>query len=233
VKLKCGHIYKLGLIMTLPNISKKALNQLIEKQKADTFWSHFMTFISWDYDLQGEEKEGSVIIWKQNSWNRTFYPVHTFRATDRDSLVYVNSKLNRFGRLLLSFMALIPLVILWQIFIQATAFKPAVILAAITMGFFFIVGIVMRKIYRTEKMHQLEDLFLALGHEYPKTREHEWSIGKILLRLFTYPFCIFLVALSLIEAIPNGEYVYGILALVFSLTYLITDLAMMVKKANE
>lgn len=219
--------------MTPPNINKEALKQLIEKQKTDAFWNHFLTFISLDDALQGEGKGDEMIVWKQNSWNRTFYPVHTFRAIDSDKLAYVHSKLNSFGKVLLALIALIPIVILWQIFIQPLVFKTAVILATINMSFFFIVGVVMRKVYRTEKMHQLEDIFMALGEEYPKAREHEWSVGKILLRLFTYPFCIFLVALSLIEAIPKGEYLYGLLALIFSLTYLISDLVMIVKKAKN
>ncbi|MCB9222719.1 MAG: hypothetical protein H6582_00975 [Crocinitomicaceae bacterium] len=67
------------------------------------------------------------------------------------------------------------------------------------------------------------------GMEYVKKKEFndtQWNWKMILIRLFLYPFCIFLLSFSFFYLIPNKEFVISIPLVAISLVYLFVDLYM-------
>ncbi len=211
--------------MTQAKITKSALKQLFEKQRADTLWNHLITAINWDYSFQGIDLGHEIRLWQQNSWNRPFYPVHTFVATQDGGFVYANSKLNIYGKVLRILLWCIPAVLLWNILTEQFPFNAKIVFTVLIVVFVFSILLVSRRFYKNELDYQLEDIYEVLGIK-PATKKTkiEWSFGKTVMRLFTYPLSIFLIAISLIVAIPQGEYLHGIITLIVCFTYLVSDL---------
>jgi hypothetical protein len=86
---------------------------------------------------------------------------------------------------------------------------------------------VARKLYYFEKQNQLDHIFDILEIQVEeKEPEKEWSIKNILIRLFTYPFCLFLIGLNIFLIIPNGQYILAIASFIVIGFYLIADLKM-------
>ncbi|MEO9533777.1 MAG: hypothetical protein ABJG68_02175 [Crocinitomicaceae bacterium] len=64
----------------------------------------------------------------------------------------------------------------------------------------------------------------------PEFNNNQWSIKMILIRLFLYPFCIFLIYTSLFLIIPEGRFDLAIPILALSIGYIFSDLYMIFKK---
>lgn len=187
------------------DILKKDVENLIEVNSKHSIFSHFWNAISNDMRSKGCIVNNSVLVWRQNNWNAFFYPVFTFKFNKNRQLVEIKDSLNPFGRLLISIISIafvyfiIPENILsynlqgnWQWFVLIAIFM-------------LLVTMLSRKIYKTEKNNQLELIyeFLEIESENHKTI-NEWSLPKVLTRLFTYPFCIFIIAICIWGIIENS-----------------------------
>ena len=220
--------------MAQSKTTRKTLKQLIEKQRPDTLWNHFINFISWDYSFQGVDLGNEIRLWQQNFWNRPFYPIHTFVATEDGDFIYANSNLNNDGKVIHIMLWFIPAVLLWNTLTEQFPFKAKIVHTALILVFVFSFLLVSRRFYKNELDYQLEDIYEVLGiNPAFKNAKNEWSFGKIIFRLFTYPLSIFLIAISLIVAIPEGEYLYSTITLIVCFTYLISDLWMVTKKSRS
>ncbi|TXD67780.1 hypothetical protein ESV24_15120 [Aequorivita lipolytica] len=60
--------------------------------------------------------------------------------------------------------------------------------------------------------------------------EKEWFAKNILIRLFTYPFCLFLIGINIFLIIPNGQYLLAIGSLTMVSFYIIADLKMILRR---
>ncbi|MGX1930060.1 hypothetical protein [Flagellimonas sp. 2504JD4-2] len=102
----------------------------------------------------------------------------------------------------------------------------------------------MRKVSRTEKKIMTDELketieniekekfpekFIArLEKNIPK--ENEWTLKKIITRIFFYPFCMGIIYLCLTGFLPKGQYFYALFGTAVCGAYLYSDLSSIFKK---
>ena len=79
-------------------ITKKDIEQLIELKREDTFFNHLKTIYSFDFRPTGEIGRNEIKLWRQNSWNRTFYPIFRFELNANNHLINITDKLNPIGK---------------------------------------------------------------------------------------------------------------------------------------
>ena len=81
------------------------------------------------------------------------------------------------------------------------------------------------------KKQQLNEIFEILDIEVEIEKvEPEWSLKNTLIRLFTYPFCFFLMWLTIFVVIPAGNYGLAIGIAIFVIPYLYIDLKLIMRK---
>jgi|SRR5690606_6024660 len=211
-------------------VTKKDVEKLIKLKKENTFLNHLWNVISRDFRPKGEIGRNEIKVWRQNIWNATFYPIFTFEFNTNNHLVNITDKLNPIGKTFIGIIAFLLLSAIspkklsdfdlienWPIIVFITVFVSIIVLVA-------------RMVYRFEKNNQLEQMLELLDVEVElKKPEKEWSLKNILIRLFTYPFCLFLIGLNIILIIPNGNYILALVSLGFVGFYLFVDIKMILK----
>ena len=212
-------------------ITRKDIEKLIELRKNDTFLNHLWNVFSRDLRPAGEFGRNEIKVWNQNIWNATFYPIFKFEFNSNNHLIKISDKLNPIGKIIIGIFII---GFLYFVFPEnPTEFNyignwPAIAFITVFTSIFVLFA---RMIYRFEKRNQLDEIFELLNMEVEgKKIEKEWSLKNSLIRLFTYPFCLFLIGLNIFLIIPNGGYFLAIGIFGFVGFYLISDLKMIFKK---
>ena len=212
-------------------ITKKDIEKLIELKKEDTFINHLWNVFSRDLRPKGEINRNKIKVWKQNMWNMTFYPIFTFELNANNHLTNITDKLNPIGK------TIVGIFIVGILYFILTNLSPDFdflenwLTILIVSVFLLIFITVFRKLYQSEKQNQLDEIFEILDIEVEEKKpEKEWSLKNILIRLFTYPFCLFLIGLNIFLIIPNGQYILALGTFGFVGFYLFADLKMIFKK---
>ena len=212
-------------------ITKKDVEKLIELRKKDTFLNHLWNIFSRDLRPTGEINRNVIKVWNQNLWNATFYPIFKFEFNANNHLINITDRLNPVGKILIGLF-----IFGFLYFVlpkNPTEFNfignwPIIVFIVLFASIFVLVA---RMIYRFEKRNQLDEIFELLDMEVEEKKlEKEWSTKNILIRLFTYPFCLFLIGLNIFLIIPNGGYILAVGIFGFVGFYLIADLKMILKK---
>ncbi|KAF2081332.1 hypothetical protein [Flavobacterium sharifuzzamanii] len=231
-------------------VTKSDIQKLIQVQKNNTFLNHFICSIKKDYKIYGNIEKHKIIIWQRTSWTGSSYSLYSFEFDSEGILTKVNDKLNPFAQYS---QLLFPLFFFFPLLSTAfTDFQIKKFLACISVFLFltFACYLFSRRIGLVNKKDQLTDFYqlinikannkqLVKQHksrildlETEEKLENEWSSGKILTRLFTYPFCLALIFLSIFGMIPDGKFFIAIPILAIVSVYLYSDL-MMIFKQNK
>lgn len=211
-------------------VTKKDVEKLIELRKENTFFNHLLNVFSRDFRPKGEIGQNEIKVWKQNMWNMTFYPIFTFEFNANNHLINITDKLNPIGK---TFIVVIFLGLIYLIFpknsfeFDLVSIWPMAIFLAV---FGFLIIWLARKKYSFEKQNQLAEILEFLDVEVEEKKpEKEWSLKNILIRLFTYPFCLFLILINIFLIIPNGQYILALGTFGIVIFYLIADIKMIIK----
>ena len=186
-------------------ITKKDVEKLIEIEKENSFLNHLWNIFSRDMRAKGEIKLNEIKLWNQNVWNMTFYPIFTFEFNSKNHLTNITDKMNPVGK------AIIGIATIWFLYLifpkKPTEFNLFDNWKWITLiTIFVLLGVIVsRKIYKIERKNQLEEIYEILDIEInEKVPENEWSMKNILIRLFTYPFSIFVIAICVWSLFEEG-----------------------------
>ena len=186
-------------------IKKKEVEKLIELRKTNTFLNHFWNVFSRDMKAKGEINHNEIIVWRQNMWIMSFYPIFTFEFNAENNLIKITDKLNPIGKTLIGCTSLWFLYIIFPKNISKFSVIDNWQLITIIALFVFLFIWLSRKIYKMERNNQLEEIYEILDIEVgEKMPEKEWSIKNTLIRLFTYPFSIFVITISFWSLFENG-----------------------------
>jgi hypothetical protein len=213
-------------------VTKKDVEELIELRKKDTFLNHLWNIFSRDMRAKGEINRNEIKVWSQNMWNLTFYSIFTFEFNANNHLTNITDKMNPVGK------TLIGIASLWFLYLifpnNSTEFNPIDKWQwiAIIAVFVFLGVLLSRKIYKMERKNQLEEIYEILDIEIEeKPPEKEWSLKNILIRLFTYPFAIFVITICAWSLFANG--IKSIFLTLFGIgicgMYLYSDVRMIIK----
>jgi hypothetical protein len=212
-------------------VTKKDIEKLIVLRKEDTFLNHLWNVFSRDFRPKGEIGRNEIKVWKQNMWNGSHYPIFIFELNANNHLTNIKEKLNPIGKTLIGLFSIGILYFISTFLPTDFASFGSWLPILITSTLYLLLAFVMRKIYLFEKQNQLEEIFEILDIEIEENQpEKEWSVKNILIRLFTYPFCLFLIGLNFFLIIPNGQYTLALGTFIFVGFYLIADLKMIFKK---
>lgn len=219
-------------------ITKQHIQKVIEKKRTDSIISHLVTVFTRDLSIIGDVKQNELRIWEQNMWSTFFYPIFVFHF-ENDVLVKQTDKLNPFGKFLISipicFLTYIIGTNIFQNFEEFSLLENWRLI--IFLGTFFTICIIAcRYIYRFEKKKTLTQFLdiLEIPYYQPPT-ENEWSAKNILIRLFTYPFCLFIISICTYAILVQNNYILGLAGYGFCGYYLVADIKMILtaKKTND
>ncbi|WP_283635514.1 hypothetical protein [Aquaticitalea lipolytica] len=212
-------------------ITKKDIEKLIELRKENTYLNHLWNVFSRDFRPKGEIGRNEIKVWNQSIWNVAFYPIFTFELNANNNLTNITDKLNPIGK---TIVGLFLIGILYFVFTNLSTdfdFLENWLAILIASVFLLIFITIFRKLYQSEKQNQLDEIFEFLDIEVEEKKlEKEWSLKNILIRLFTYPLCLFLIGLNIFLIIPNGQYILALGTFGFVGFYLFADLKMIFKK---
>ena len=184
-------------------ITKKDIEKLIELRKENTFLNHLWNIFSRDFRPKGEIGRNEIKVWNQSMWNVAFYPIFTFELNANNHLTNITDKLNPIGKTIIGLFSIGILYFVFSNFSTDFDFLENWLPILIVSVFLLIFITVFRKLYLFEKQNQLDEIFEILDIEVEEKKpEKEWSLKNILIRLFTYPFCMFLIGLNIFLIIP-------------------------------
>lgn len=213
-------------------VSKQDVKRLIELNEENSFVNHSKYIFNRDDRIKGEVGLTEIILWKSGLWNRTNYPIFTFKFNSNNHLVDISDRINPMGKIL-NYVLCLPLSFLIITHLVEGDELVNIMLSLLFLVVMIVLVIVKRKIYIFEKKNQLDSIYEFLDMELePKTKIKEWSLVKIITRLFMYPFCVGLILLSVILLFPNGKFIQGIFAIVIACTYLFSDIKILISKNN-
>ncbi|MFC0878867.1 hypothetical protein ACE01N_19885 [Saccharicrinis sp. FJH2] len=211
-------------------VTKKDVEKLIELKKENTFFNHLWNVFSRDFRPKGEVSQNEIKIWRQNIWNATFYPIFIFKFNANNHLTNITDKLNPIGKTFIGIIALGFLYLILPKDFDDFNFIGSWPIIIFILVFSSIVVMVARMVYRFEKKNQLEQILELLDVEIEESKQKkEWSLKNILIRLFIYPFCLFLIGLNIFLIIPNRQYILALGTFIFVGFYLVADIKMILK----
>lgn len=211
-------------------ITKSDIKKLIQNIKTDSFWNHFLYVIKRDFSYSGEIQKNRIKVWKQGIWIGAFYPIFTFELNSQNHLINISDKLNPIGKVLYLLFPIGFSSILISTIISDFEIKKILLLTFIILTFLAIYILFTTKIYKYEKEELLKEIYEVLEIEIEDEKtESEWSKKRILIRVFTYPFCLFLIFLNIFLIIPHGKIFLAIGTLSIVFVYLYADLKMIFK----
>ncbi|NER11753.1 Heme exporter protein D [Muriicola jejuensis] len=213
-------------------VTKKDVEKLIELRKENTFLNHLWNVLSRDFRPKGEIGRKEIKVWRQNMWNATFYPIFTFEFNANNHLINISDKLNPVGK---TFIGIFSLGFLYLIFPESFSdFDfignwPFITFIAVSITLVVLVALM---IYKFEKKNQLEQILELLDVEVKEKKpEKEWSVKNILIRLFLYPFSIFVISICVWSLFEHG--IKSIFMTLFGIgicgLYLYSDVKMILK----
>tara|TARA_R110002050_G_scaffold133381_1_gene255914 strand:- start:88 stop:762 length:675 start_codon:yes stop_codon:yes gene_type:complete len=212
-------------------ITKSDILKLIEVKQMNTFVTHLLTILKWDFRPAGEVRNREIRVWRQNGWNGMFYPIFKFDLNKDGHLINISDRINPVGQIMY-FLFCVVFSIPWLNWIFDD-FDPLfhwieILGWVIFLGIFLIIGF---KVYRMEKKIQLQQIYEILDIEIEnKEAEKEWGWKKIMVRSITYPLSIFLIFVCIFAAIPQGKYFLTLCILSIIGVYLYTDLKIILGK---
>ena len=212
-------------------VTKKDVEKLIELKKENTFLNHLWTVFSRDFCATGEVGRNEIKVWRQSLWNMTFYPIFTFEFNSNNHLTNIRNNLNPVGK---AFNIIASLWFAFLIFPKEPSdfdFIANWRIGTLILVFVLICVLVARMVYRFEKQNQLEQIFELLDIEVEKKNSHrEWSLKNILIRMFTYPFSLFVIFICIWSLTENGNIIMTLFGIGICVTYLYADIKMILRK---
>lgn len=225
-------------------IKKEDIEKLVLEQKKSNLKTHFndMFFIS-TIRYSGEIRKKEILLWCSSHWLRGGYPIFHLQFDSENNLVGIKSELNPFGKLfdkvaiiLIGLFALLP--IFGNGFSKGWLGSIFIILVA------FVLFLIMRKATKSEKKIMTEELKESIENiereKFPEKfvgkpkkdvpKENEWTLKKILTRVFFYPISVLIIYFCITEILPNGKATHALFGIGVCGLYLVADILNILKK---
>lgn len=224
-------------------VTKQEIEQLVIKQKESNLKNHFHT--AWNRDsttYTGEIKKNVILLWKSSSFMRSIYPIFTLNFDDNGilkNIVIHQNPLHKYFNLFLIVVLISVLTSQFILFDISQALLQIAVILVMSLLLYFL----LRKINNFEKENLIDELKHVIK-QIEKTKgsneeisenvlEKEWTLSKILTRLVLYPFCLFIIYISITEFIPCGKLNRAILGISIPLVYITTDLKILLSNKTS
>jgi len=215
-------------------ITKSDIIKLVEETKTNSFKTHLLTILKSDFQPAGEFENRKITVWRQNLWNRLYYPIFQFDLDKKGNLVNISDRINPVGKIFFCLFCIVTC-IPWFYWIfndfDLSAHWIQTFTGLIFLGTFILIGL---QVYKIELQIQLNQIYELLDMETePIKVKKEWGWKKVLVRSITYPLSVFLIAVSIFLVLSQRDYFAAIGTLIIVGFYLYSDLKIIIKKENR
>jgi hypothetical protein len=220
---------------------KEKINKLITLEKENNLMNHILTSLFNKGETIAEKNNDKYIIWTRNNWVGFFYPIFKINFSKDGEIKNIESELSLNGKLwsvilsslILSFIAYFVIVPIIENFadFDLTMLLVLGILSLLAFSFIW----VFKKVYENETKNLLNELKIDVGLESIESIEQkeneksEWTLKKIILRIFIYPFALFIIFISC-YGIYKGTFFRGIFGILVAFGFLYTDIKIIREK---
>lgn len=220
-------------------ITKKEIEKLIIRRKKSDLKNHFYTML--DYNsatYSGDIRNNEILLWKSTSFMRGNYPVFCLTFDTNENLKEISTQTNPFDKITGLIFKSVSILIIVSVFIFSD-FEPALLQAMVIIVMLLLLSLLLKKITKYETsllVIELKEIIKNIENSKNSTKKSkesnienntepkEKTISKTLTRLFAYPFCLFIIYISIVEFIPTGKLKIGIFGIIIPLAYLISDI---------
>ena len=227
-------------------VTRKDIEQLIVENKISNLKTHFKDMLFYNtVKYSGEIRSDEILLWRSSYFLRGAYPIFHIKFDKQNRLNNIKKEKNPF-HIVLNKISLILFISTIIGFFVTSDIKFALIATIGISVVAFLLNMVLTKGRNYEMQLITDELKEVIENiEFEKNPElvrksssnatnktNEWSLKKILTRLILYPFCAFIVYLSLIHIIPEGKRELGIFGVLIGLGYPIVDLIIAFGRKN-
>jgi hypothetical protein len=220
---------------------KEKIDKLITLEKKNNLTNHILTSLFNKGETIAEKNMNEYIIWTSSYWVGFFYPIFKINFDKDGEITSIESELSLNGKLwrvilsslLILFFAcslIIPIIENFKNFDSSMLIILGVF-SLLAFGFIW----VFRKFYENETKNSFNELKTLVGldtKENIKKKENEkseWTLKRIILRVFIYPFALFIIFISC-YGIYKGTFFRGIFGILITVAFLYTDIKIIWKK---
>jgi hypothetical protein len=227
---------------------QEKIDAIIELEKPSSLVNHFLSNVCFSDQMIAEIKPYNYKLWRSDRWSRWMYSVFHITFNEEGSIVKIREELNPLGKYIKYLYVGFVLFVFASFIYDALLYPPdafysghfigPIALSVLFYGIYkaFAFGRTIEKNKMTDYYKIVIGLETAESLQQKKDLRSEWTGRKILTRLILYPLCIFLIFVGLyILLIDNGpksvkSFGAGFFVLGLSLTYLIVDIKILIKK---
>ena len=229
-------------------LEKKDIEKLIIQNKKSNLINHFNDALIYNTTkYSGEIKPNELLIWRSSHFLRGAYPIFRLTFDQNGKLNGIKTEKNPYYKLL-NKISIVFLIVLDLILIFATEFKPAVLsITGISLFAFFFYLLFFNAIkfetkILTEELKEAIEKIEKENNPAPenitkaqltKEKIKEWTFTKILTRLLLYPFCFFILWISIDGFLDEGMTLHRIIGIIITLTYIVVDILMVIGKNKK
>lgn len=225
-------------------IKKEDIEELVLEQKKSNLKTHFndMFFIN-TIKYSGEVRKSEILLWCSSHWLRGGYPIFYLQFDRENNLTGIKSELNPFGKLV-DKLAIVIIGIFALLPILRNRFSKGWLGTIFILFVAFVLFLIMRKASRSEKKIMTEELKESIENieraKFPEkfvgkpkkdaAKENEWTLKKILTRVFFYPISVLIIYFCITEILPNGKATHALFGIGVCGLYLVANILNILKK---
>lgn len=228
-------------------IRKQDVEKLITHHKKCTAYEVWKDMNRFDIkNYSGELRTNEILLWRPEHRSRSIAPIFHLSFNTDNILAKIEIHKNPYRKfinyLLLSFSLLF---ILFLFIYEDTKIALIVIVSYAVIA--LLLYLILKVETKDKKQHIIDefkmdiqevviennpDINEAFLPERIPEKINEWSLKNMSLRILSYPFCFFLIALSYLF-FEDGMLLHGVILIGVCLSYLITDIILLFKKRNN
>lgn len=223
-------------------VKKDDLKKLIIENKKSTLKNHWKdAFFCNTTKYSGEIRSNELLLWRSSEYLKGAYPIFVLIFDENETLKKIKIEKNPYQKYsekftIMFFSILSILLAIWE------NLQTSIIFGIGVSVIVFLLQLILSKArkYETKLLTQelretIENIERINNPELiiESKEEDEWTSSKFMTRLLLYPFCIFLLGFSLTIISPKEINFTIIAGIAIVLTYLITDILLIIKKKNK
>ena len=226
-------------------VKRKDIEKLIIQNKKSNLKNHWNdAFFKNSIKYSGEIRPNEILLWRSSHFLKGAYPIFYITFDQDENMIGIRTDKNPYHIVLNKISIAFLVLFITALFIFANL-KLATIASSGILLFSFLINLVLNNSRKFEISLIQNELKETIGNierqnnpqlkNEPPTNLNqekikEWTLAKILTRLFVYPFCGLIAWFSITGFLPDERFILGIFGIVIGLGYPIVDLIILLRR---